>query len=116
MLSDEAKKIFLAGIGAAAITAEKSKKMVEELVKKGELTVEQGKVLNEELKHKASQKAAECAKARQEGTVPANVEGVERAIDRMTPEELQQVKAKITEKENTTPSGGKGSKANTAGE
>ena len=44
-------RIFLAGVGALAVTAEKSKEVVDELVKKGELTVEQGKVLNEELKH-----------------------------------------------------------------
>lgn len=45
------KNIVLAGIGAVAVTSEKAKDVVDELVKKGELTVEQGKVLNEELKH-----------------------------------------------------------------
>lgn len=45
------KKILLAGIGAVAVTAEKSKDLLDELVDKGELTVEQGKALNEELKH-----------------------------------------------------------------
>ena len=49
------KKILLAGIGAAATTAEKSKEILDDLVKKGELTVEQGKVLNEELKHNVKQ-------------------------------------------------------------
>ena len=50
-LSESMKKIVLAGIGAVATTAEKSKEVLDDLVKKGELTVEQGKVLNEELKH-----------------------------------------------------------------
>ena len=50
-LSDNIKKIILAGIGAVAVTAEKSKDLLDEMVEKGELTVEQGKVLNEELKH-----------------------------------------------------------------
>lgn len=54
-LSDSMKKIILAGIGAAATSAEKSKELLDELVKKGELTVEQGKVLNEELKHNVKQ-------------------------------------------------------------
>lgn len=36
----------LAGIGAVAATKEKSEGILDELVKKGELTVEQGKVLN----------------------------------------------------------------------
>ena len=49
-LGEGLKKILLAGIGTAAVTAEKSKEILDELVKKGELTVEQGKVLNQELK------------------------------------------------------------------
>lgn len=57
--SESMKKLILAGIGAVAITADKSKEMIDELVKKGELTVEQGKVLNEELKHKAQSKVSE---------------------------------------------------------
>lgn len=44
------KSIILAGIGSVAYTYEKSADMVETLVKKGELTVNQGKELNEELK------------------------------------------------------------------
>ena len=53
------RKILLAGVGAVAIGAEKSQELVEELVKKGELTVEQGKILNEELTRKASKAANE---------------------------------------------------------
>ena len=50
-LESDLKKVLLAGIGALATTVEKSKDIVDELVKKGEITVEQGKALNEELKH-----------------------------------------------------------------
>ena len=50
-LSDGIRKLILVGIGAVAATKEKSEVILDELVKKGELTVEQGKVLNEELKH-----------------------------------------------------------------
>ena len=50
-LGESIRKLLLAGIGAAAITKEKGEEVLRELVKKGELTVEQGKVLNEELKH-----------------------------------------------------------------
>ena len=49
-LGESIRKLILAGIGAAAVTKEKSEGLLKELVKKGELTVEQGKVLNEELK------------------------------------------------------------------
>lgn len=44
------KNILLAGIGSMAFTYEKAIEMVDVLVKKGELTVNQGKELNEELK------------------------------------------------------------------
>lgn len=50
-LSEGLRKLILADIGAVAVTKEKSEGILDELVKKGELTVEQGKVLNEELKH-----------------------------------------------------------------
>ena len=50
-LSEGIRKLIIAGIGAVAATKEKSEVILDELVKKGELTVEQGKVLNEELKH-----------------------------------------------------------------
>ncbi len=56
IFSDELKKVLLAGIGAVAITAEKSKEVVDQFVTKGELTVEQGKVLNEELKRNLQEK------------------------------------------------------------
>ena len=46
-LGDGLKKLLLAGIGTVAVTAEKSKEILDELVKKGEITVEQGKVLNQ---------------------------------------------------------------------
>lgn len=49
------RKVFLAGVGALATTVEKSQEIVDDLVKKGEITVEQGKALNTELKRKASE-------------------------------------------------------------
>ena len=50
-LGEGLRKLILAGVGAAAATKEKSEVIFQELVRKGELTVEQGRVLNEELKH-----------------------------------------------------------------
>lgn len=52
-------KAFLATVGAVAITAEKSQQAVEDLVKKGELTVQQGKSFNQELSRKAKEAAQE---------------------------------------------------------
>lgn len=51
-LGEGLRKIFLVGVGAVATGAEKSKDIIDELVKKGELTVDQGKQLNSELSRK----------------------------------------------------------------
>ena len=59
-LSDGVRKVFLAGVGAVAIGAEKSQELVEDLIKKGELTVEQGKDLNEELTRKVRETTNEA--------------------------------------------------------
>ena len=48
---DLMKKAFLAGVGAAAEGTEKADQLLKDMIKKGEITVEQGKTLNEELKH-----------------------------------------------------------------
>ena len=47
------RKVLLAGVGALATGVEKAPAIIDELVKKGEETVEQGKSLNEELSKKA---------------------------------------------------------------
>lgn len=62
-LGDGLKNLLLIGIGAAAATAEKADGMVKDLVAKGELTVQQGKMLNEELKHKVSETKEAAADA-----------------------------------------------------
>ncbi|PJM78974.1 phasin family protein [Bifidobacterium scaligerum] len=54
-LGDGLRKVLLAGIGALATGYEKSSEIVDDLVKKGELTVEQGKSLNTELKRKVGE-------------------------------------------------------------
>ena len=88
-ISDDLKKIMLAGIGAVATTAEKSKEVVDALVKKGELTVEQGKILNEELKHNIKEKLR----------TPADVETFSKDLEKVNKEDLSKLKAKIEELE-----------------
>lgn len=46
------KNIILAGLGTAAIAYEKAMETVEEMVQKGELTLDQGMDLSNELKNK----------------------------------------------------------------
>lgn len=100
-LTDNLKKVILAGIGAVAITAEKSKDVLDDMVKKGELTVEQGKVLNEELKHNLKQTVKNNVNVKVKVTTP---EELSEFLDKMTPEQLEALKAQIKEKESTVDS------------
>ena len=85
-LSDGFKDIFLAGIGAMAITGEKTKDLVDQLISKGELTVDQGKQINTELKHKAEDVAASV-----------RYDVLEARMAAMTPEERAAFVAKAAE-------------------
>lgn len=91
-IGKDLKNILLAGIGAVAVTTEKSQALLEELVKKGELTVEQGKVLNEELKHNVQDKIKKTVTVQ---VAPTSAEDLLRCIDSMTPEQLAALKAKL---------------------
>ncbi len=48
-VTDAFKNVFLAGVGALALGAEKSKELVDDLVAKGQITVEQGKDMTDDL-------------------------------------------------------------------
>ena len=58
-MMDELKKVLLAGIGSIAYTYEKSAKVVEELVDKGRISVDEGKELSQELKRTFKDKSEE---------------------------------------------------------
>ena len=89
-LGNDLRKILLAGIGAIAVTAEKSEEVVKELVKRGELTMEQGKALNEELKHKIKDTLREKRAEFSTSKVSLNVEA-------MSKEERDELKRKLAE-------------------
>jgi polyhydroxyalkanoate synthesis regulator phasin len=91
---DDLRKIILLGIGAAVATVEKSRDLIDKLVKKGELTIEQGKVLNEELKHNIKE------------TVKENTGSINRIIDdleKFSKEELAALRKKLARMENEKP-------------
>ena len=93
-LGEGIKKLLLAGIGTAAVTAEKSKEVLDELVKKGELTVEQGKVLNQELKHNIK----ESVKKNVNVTLkPSNPDELKDVLNKMTPDQLAALKEQISQ-------------------
>ena len=82
---ESVKKLLLAGIGAAATTAEKSKELLDDMVEKGELTVEQGKIINEELKHDIKEKLK----------FKKDVDQIGKMMEDLSAEELAVLKAKL---------------------
>lgn len=99
MIGDGIKKFVLMGIGAAAMTVEKSQQMVDELVKKGELTVEQGKELNQELKRNVRKTIDEAAEKKEAEAEEKKEVSLEEKIAMMSAEELENLKAFIEKTE-----------------
>lgn len=93
------KNLILAGIGTVAFTYEKSAEMVDELVKKGELTVNQGKQINEELKRKIDENKAQAPS----GAAAVTAETIKEILAGMnlaTKDDLTQLKERIEKLEN----------------
>lgn len=92
-ITEGIRKIFLAGVGAVATTGEAAKSLIDTLVEKGELTVEQGKALNEELKKSAKDKMNRHVTVH----VVNEFKDVYSAVDKMSKEELESLKKRLNE-------------------
>ncbi|WP_261433674.1 hypothetical protein [Berryella wangjianweii] len=91
-ITDGLKNVFLAGIGAISLGAEKSKEIADTLVKQGESTFEQSKELNSELQRKVV-----------DASTTARETAVEVAMKAMSPEQraaFAEKVAAIAEKQN----------------
>ena len=95
--SEVMKKVLLAGIGAVAATAEKGQAVIDMLVKKGEMTVEQGKILNEELKHKVKSAGAPEPLHQKEAPKPQQAEQDDllSQLEKLTPEQRARLKEQL---------------------
>ena len=58
-MKKEARDLFLAGIGTAALTCEKAGDVITKLIEKGKISVEEGKELSIELKRNIEEKGKE---------------------------------------------------------
>lgn len=94
-MGDIFKKVLLTGVGAVATTVEAAQDLVDTLVKKGEITVEQGKVLNEELMRDMKEKAKDKIKDR----VTINIVRETMDVESLSKEEREALKAKLDELE-----------------
>ena len=90
-ITDGIKKILLAGVGAAAFTAEKAEEIFDEMVDRGESTVERGKTLNRELKRDV--KESDLLNNGKE-------KNLSKVVDGLSKEELSKLKELIEQAEN----------------
>ncbi|MBR2743591.1 MAG: aspartyl beta-hydroxylase [Clostridia bacterium] len=89
-IGGDIKKLLLASIGAAAMTAEKAMEITDELVKRGELTLEQSNTLNEALSRRLKREPAASADA-------PTAEDVMEMLKKLSPEELMELHGRIDE-------------------
>ncbi|TDT63355.1 phasin family protein [Fonticella tunisiensis] len=88
---EDFKKIIFLGLGSAAYTYEKISDIIENLVKKGQLTVDEAKDLSEELKRNIKEK--------DESTKPLSKKDAD-IMNFVTRDELEEIKVKLLELEN----------------
>ncbi len=91
-VSEDLKRVFLAGLGAVAKSSEKAKDLLEELIEKGAITLEQGKTINEELKHNLQEKIAE-----KERELNSDLISQIKDMENLSADDIQILKDKIAE-------------------
>lgn len=95
---DELKNILLAGIGSAAYTYEKANKLIDNMVEKGKLTIDEGKDLSQELKRTIATKTKETS----EKIKPFSKEDMKELLSQMnfaSKSDLDQIKERIAKLE-----------------
>lgn len=95
---DEIRKTILAGIGSAAYTYEKTSKLIDEMVDKGKLTIDEGKELSKELKNNLKNKTKETANK----VKPLTKEDIKQLLCEMnfaTKDEIDKINTRLTELE-----------------
>lgn len=91
-MMDEIKKVLLFGVGAVASTYEKATEIVDDLVKKGKITIDEGKELGEELKRTFKEKTKE--KEELSNTTGNNISNIE-ANNYVLRDEYEMLKARV---------------------
>ncbi|GAA0182628.1 hypothetical protein SH2C18_49740 [Clostridium sediminicola] len=95
---EEFKNILLAGIGSAAYTYEKANELIDNMVEKGKLTIDEGKDLSQELKRTISNKTKETPKK----VKPLTKEDIKEILSQMnfaTKSDLEQIEDRISKLE-----------------
>jgi poly(hydroxyalkanoate) granule-associated protein len=91
---ESVRKIMLAGVGALALTEEKLESFVQELIKKGELTQEEGKKTLKELREKMAQNKREL-----EEYVQRKIENSVKKMHLATKKDVEELEKRVSDLE-----------------
>lgn len=94
-ISDDLRKLMMAGLGAVNLAAEKTQETVDVLAKRGEEALAQGKVLNERLRHEI-QEAVSGNEDKSEAKKPS-LDTVLDGLAHLTPDERAKVQQKLNQ-------------------
>ena len=92
-VSENIRKLIMAGIGAVSMTAEKSQEVLEQLAKKGEEAVNQGKEINEQLRHDVKEAIKENVTVVEQK--PADKDSILSALEGLSDEERKEILEKL---------------------
>lgn len=93
------KNLLMAGIGTVAYSYEKALDIIDELVKKGELTFAQGKQFNEELKRTVRHDKSDEKYKMQVATIEELKEVIS-SLNLATKQDIEELKQRIENLEN----------------
>ena len=97
-MANEFKNIILAGIGSAAYSYEKAHRIVDDMVSKGKLTVDEGKDLSEELKRTLDDKST--SKSSEKPFTREDLVSLFKEMNFATKEDLSLIDNRLTALEN----------------
>jgi len=89
-IGDNLKKLMYIGIGAAALTEEKVESLVRDLIKKGEITEEEGKKTFAELREKIKENKKEL-----QGKIDQTVKSALKKMHLVTREEYDHLEKRL---------------------
>ncbi|MEE1228751.1 MAG: hypothetical protein U0K57_07255 [Lachnospiraceae bacterium] len=93
-MTEDLRRIILAGIGTATLVSERSRDLADMLVEKGEVTVQRGRVLNTELSRKKPKKSKRDTERKGD---PFDFGQIDETVKHMSPGQIARLREALNE-------------------